>query len=154
MNYLLYLLFCHIIGWIMTGYIVIRLLSKDDIRLLGSRNIGALNSGRIAGTKAFVLTFLGDSLKGGAAVMTGIYFNLQNTVILLGLIAVVAGHIWPLPFKFRGGKGAATGRKKWESVLLKAFSGFIDSSPEVTPHKEITRLGFLPVALKCSVILW
>ena len=90
MNYLLYLLFCHIIGWFMTGYIVIRLLVKDDIRLLGSGNIGALNSGRIGGRKAFVLTFLGDSFKGGIAVMTAQHlarFCLQHKYDL----AVISG---------------------------------------------------------------
>lgn len=108
MAYLGYLVFCYILGWAMTGYFVVRLLAHKDIRLQGSGNIGALNSARVAGVKGFVLTSLGDSLKGGVAVGIGVSLEFQEWVILVGLISVVAGHIWPLPFRFQGGKGVAT----------------------------------------------
>ncbi|KUO64501.1 MAG: hypothetical protein APF84_10430 [Gracilibacter sp. BRH_c7a] len=108
MTYLGYLVFCYILGWAMTGYFVVRLLTHKDIRLQGSGNIGALNSGRVTGVKGFILTFLGDSLKGGIAVVSGIMLMFPEWVLILGLISVVAGHIWPLPFRFQGGKGAAT----------------------------------------------
>lgn len=108
MKYLGYFAFCYALGWIMTGYIVVRLLAHTDIRSQGSGNIGALNSGRTAGVKGFILTFLGDSLKGGVAVASGIGLEFPEWILLLGLTSVVAGHIWPLPFRFRGGKGIAT----------------------------------------------
>lgn len=108
MAYLGYLVLCYILGWAMTGYFVVRLLARKDIRLQGSGNIGALNSARVAGVKGFVLTSLGDSLKGGVAVGIGVSLEFPEWVILVGLISVVAGHIWPLPFRFRGGKGVAT----------------------------------------------
>ncbi len=108
MAYLTYLALCYILGWAMTGYFVVRLLAHKDIRLQGSGNIGALNSGRVAGLKGFILTSLGDSLKGGVAVAIGLWLEFPEWVILLGLLFVVAGHIWPLPFRFRGGKGIAT----------------------------------------------
>lgn len=107
MSYLGYIVFCYILGWAMTGYFVVRVLAHRDIRSQGSGNIGALNSGRIAGVKGFILTFLGDSLKGGISVAIGIGLKFPDWALLLGLISVVAGHIWPLPFGFRGGKGAA-----------------------------------------------
>lgn len=108
MKYIIYILVCHILGWVMTGYFVVKQLSNKDIRSEGSCNIGALNSGRVVGAKGFVLTFLGDSIKGGAAVALGVALNYPKWLLLLGLISVVAGHIWPWPFKFRGGKGASS----------------------------------------------
>lgn len=108
MGYLGYVVFCYILGWVMTGYFVVRLFTDKDIRFQGSGNIGALNSGRAAGVKGFILTFLGDSLKGGIAVALGIVLDFPEWVLLLGLTSVIAGHIWPLPFRFQGGKGVAT----------------------------------------------
>ncbi len=108
MAFLAYLVFCYILGWAMTGYFVVRFLANKDIRLQGSGNIGALNSGRVTGVKGFILTSLGDSLKGGVAVGIGLSLEFPQWVLLFGLISVVAGHIWPLPFGFRGGKGVAT----------------------------------------------
>jgi len=107
LGYFGYVVFCYVLGWFMTGYFVVRLLAEKDIRSEGSGNMGALNSGRIVGKKGFALTFFGDFLKGGLAVVVGFMLNFPEWVVLSGFIAVIAGHIWPVPFKFCGGKGAA-----------------------------------------------
>ncbi|HHV65069.1 MAG TPA: glycerol-3-phosphate acyltransferase [Peptococcaceae bacterium] len=104
----IYCVFCYILGWFLSGYFVVRFLGHMDIRQEGSENPGALNAGRVLGAKGFILTLLGDGGKGAAVVAFGFQLGFSQEVVLLGLTAAVAGHIWPLPFKFRGGKGAAT----------------------------------------------
>jgi glycerol-3-phosphate acyltransferase PlsY len=103
-----YWVLCYILGWVLSGYFVVRFLCQKDIRREGSGNPGALNSGRILGVKGFILTLLGDAGKGAVAVALGFKLGFSQEVVLLGLTAIIAGHIWPLPFKFRGGKGVAT----------------------------------------------
>lgn len=148
MVYLGYLVFCYILGWAMTGYFVVRLLAHKDIRLQGSGNIGALNSARVAGPKGFILTSFGDSLKGGVAVGIGVSLELPEWVLILGLISVVAGHIWPLPFKFRGGKGVAT---FLGGLLVYNLSGLlfllIFTSIFYLLLKEFTIAGLLAVSI-------
>lgn len=101
----LYLIAAYFIGNFITGYFVIKLLGKKDIRAEGSGNPGARNAGRIHGKMAFVLTFLGDALKAALAVLAGRYLEFSASILLLGLAAVLIGHIKPVLFKFRGGMG-------------------------------------------------
>lgn len=79
-----------------------------DIRREGSGNPGTTNVLRVMGKKAAVATLLVDVLKGVAAVLIGNYFGGQPLAVVAGL-AVFAGHIWPVCFRFKGGKGIATG---------------------------------------------
>jgi len=108
LEYLIYAMVCYMIGWFMTGYFVVRIYTRKDLRFEGSGNIGALNAGRAAGRRGFMLTMIGDALKGIMAVNIGIYFDFPKWALLLGLTLVVLGHIYPLPLKFQGGKGVST----------------------------------------------
>ncbi len=92
----------------MTGYVVTRLIKGEDIRKLGSGNVGARNAGRLLGKKGFVLTAIGDVLKGMVVVYGAKYFNFSFEIQIISLIVVVIGHIWPITLKFKGGKGIAT----------------------------------------------
>ena len=79
-----------------------------DIREHGSGNAGTTNVLRTIGKKAAVATLAGDVLKGVIAVLLGRYFGGEDLAMLCGLAAII-GHIWPVIFGFRGGKGIATG---------------------------------------------
>jgi len=78
-----------------------------DIKKEGSGNAGTTNVLRVLGKKAAVLTLIIDISKGVAAVLLGRYLCGEDIALLCG-IAVFCGHIWPVFFKFKGGKGAAT----------------------------------------------
>lgn len=104
----LYVLASYFIGSIMTGYVVMRFMKGEDIRKLGSGNVGARNAGRLLGKKGFLLTAIGDVLKGMVVVLGAKYLNFSFEIQILSLIAVVIGHIWPITLKFKGGKGIAT----------------------------------------------
>ena len=98
----------YILGCFNTGYYLTKSKLKQDIRSLGSSNAGAKNVGRVLGKAGFVLTFLGDFLKGALALSVARYIELDDLATMLVLLAVVAGHILPVQLSFKGGKGLAT----------------------------------------------
>jgi len=98
----------YLLGSISSAIITCRLMGLPDPRSEGSNNPGATNVMRIGGKKAAAITLLGDSLKGLIPVLT---CNLLGfSPIILGLVALAAflGHLYPIFFKFQGGKGVAT----------------------------------------------
>ena len=104
-----------LIGGIPFGYLLGRVLLKDDIRKHGSGNIGATNVARILGWKwGFIVLFL-DALKGLLPTLaTKLYLQEHSSVGLMNLGAILAGiccivgHMYPIWLKLRGGKGVAT----------------------------------------------
>ena len=83
---------------------------NQDVRQLGSGNIGAANVFRAGGPGAFAATLIADGLKGFIPVMLGILLGLGDQEIALAAIglAAVLGHTWSIYLRFRGGKGVAT----------------------------------------------
>lgn len=101
--------FCaYMFGCFATGYYLVRARLSEDIRDLGSGNIGARNVGRILGKSGFLITLLGDFAKGGLAIWVARHFTTDQRIVALAMVAVVAGHIWPVQLRFHGGKGMAT----------------------------------------------
>lgn len=102
---------CALIGYFLGslnfGIIISRLFFKDDIRTHGSGNAGSTNMLRTHGTVSGVATLLGDLFKTAVAVIAGaLIYNLIGAYVT-GFFCVV-GHVFPIYFKFRGGKGVAT----------------------------------------------
>lgn len=97
----------YFLGNFATSYIVSMRTAHIDIRKHGSGNAGATNVLRVLGIKAAAITFLGDGLKGVAAVLLGRYLAGSNGAIVAALFVVI-GHNWPVILKFKGGKGIAT----------------------------------------------
>lgn len=98
----------YLIGSIPSAYLVTRLLKGQDIRRLGDGNAGAANVFRTVGSRAGLAVGIVDISKGAAAVFLarGILHS-ANAEMIAG-VAVVAGHIWPVHLRLRGGRGAAT----------------------------------------------
>ncbi len=101
-------IFSYFLGCFTTGYYLVRLITGKDIRDLGSGSVGARNVGRILGKSGFFLTVLFDFGKGAFAVWLARHFTPYDGVLALAMLAVVAGHIWPVQLRFHGGKGMAT----------------------------------------------
>ncbi|MBY0120362.1 glycerol-3-phosphate acyltransferase [Bacillus sp. S/N-304-OC-R1] len=108
MNFLSYLITSYFIGNILTAHLLIKLLRKENIINQGSGNPGARNIGRLYGKKAFIITFLGDALKGCLVVLIGRYFLFSEFEILACLTVAVIGHIKPIFYRLKGGKGIST----------------------------------------------
>jgi glycerol-3-phosphate acyltransferase PlsY len=95
-------------GCVATGYWLVRWRTGLDVRTLGSGSTGARNVSRVLGRAGFVATLLGDVLKGALAVGVARHFGARERWVAVALVAVVAGHVWPAPLHFRGGKGLGT----------------------------------------------
>lgn len=78
-----------------------------DIKSEGSGNAGTTNALRVLGKKAGVITLIVDVLKGTIAVMLGGLFG-GSIGEVIAVAAVFAGHVWPVVYRFKGGKGVAT----------------------------------------------
>ncbi len=96
------------LGCLSTGYYLVRLRSGDDVRLMGSGNVGARNVGRVLGKWAFAITLAGDMAKGALPVAVATTLNMEPWAVMAVVLAVVAGHMWPAQLGLRGGKGLAT----------------------------------------------
>jgi len=98
----------YLLGCIATAYYIVRLRTGQDIRQLGSGNVGGRNAGRVLGRFGFAIVAVGDALKGLLAVLFARYLGVGEWTMALVILAVLAGHIWPAQLGFKGGKGAAT----------------------------------------------
>jgi glycerol-3-phosphate acyltransferase PlsY len=108
LNYSLIILSAYLIGGISPGYLLVRTLRGVDLRTIGSGSLGATNTGRILGRKGFYFTLVMDILKGVFAVLLARSLEFQLDIVCAVVVAVIAGHIWPLWLHFHGGKGIAT----------------------------------------------
>jgi acyl phosphate:glycerol-3-phosphate acyltransferase len=100
-------LFGYLLGSIPFGVILTRFAGTQDIRQIGSGNIGATNVLRTGHKGLAAATLLGDLLKGTIAVLTLIWFDGAELPLVAGLGAFV-GHLFPVWLGFKGGKGVAT----------------------------------------------
>ena len=96
----------YLLGSVSTGILYSRALGRD-IRTQGSKNAGATNMTRVHGLAKGLLTFGGDCLKGVLAALIGKWLGGQLGACVGGTFAVF-GHMWPVFFGFKGGKGVAT----------------------------------------------
>ena len=98
----------YLLGSISSAIVVCRLMGLPDPRTQGSNNPGATNVLRIGGKKAAAITLLGDSLKGFVPVaLCHLLDRPEQTFAVVGAAAFL-GHLYPVFFGFRGGKGVAT----------------------------------------------
>lgn len=103
----------YLLGSISTSILVSKIMGATDIRKHGSGNAGATNTLRVLGKKAAVFVVLGDGLKGVVAVLFAWFFdsvlNVQTPMAeYVAAVFVMIGHVFPLYFGFKGGKGIMT----------------------------------------------
>lgn len=114
----------YILGSISFAIIISKIFTNDDVRRHGSGNAGMTNVVRTAGVVPGIITLIGDAGKGVAAVLIGklvlfpmiaeaapsfvsAFFSPEYGAYICGIFCLI-GHIFPLFFKFKGGKGVAT----------------------------------------------
>ena len=120
----------YLLGSLAFAVLVSKAFRLPDPYTYGSGNPGATNVLRTGNRMAALLTLAGDALKGFVAVMattlSAPYLNLHETTIALSAIAVFLGHLYPIFFKLKGGKGVATaagilfGIHQWLGLLTLA----------------------------------
>lgn len=99
----------YLLGSIPFGYLLVRFVRHEDIRTVGSGNIGATNVLRSGAKGLGIATLLLDLLKGYAAVMIARHLAPADFDLAVGAaVAAVLGHVFPVWLRFRGGKGVAS----------------------------------------------
>ncbi|MBN8915229.1 MAG: glycerol-3-phosphate 1-O-acyltransferase PlsY [Rhizobiales bacterium] len=107
MMYFAALVLGYLLGSIPFGLILTRFAGTQDIRSIGSGNIGATNVLRTGRKGLAAATLLGDALKGTAAVLIAGHWLGADTAVIAALGAFL-GHLFPVWLRFKGGKGVAT----------------------------------------------
>jgi glycerol-3-phosphate acyltransferase PlsY len=107
MNYLL-VIAAYLLGSISSAIIVCRIMGLPDPRTEGSNNPGATNVLRIGGKKAAAIALVGDALKGLIPMLACHALGVTPLIFALTGIAAFLGHLYPVFFGFKGGKGVAT----------------------------------------------
>ena len=153
----LILFLCYLLGSFPTGFLIGKYLKNIDLRKMGSGSTGATNVLRNVGKWPALFVFIIDVLKGFIAVKIS-YILISESIyeVLAGSLAV-AGHIWPIWLKGKGGKAVATGlgifiALSWQVglasfgifLLVLSFSKFVSLS-------SITASFLLPVFMYLSL---
>jgi len=98
----------YLLGSLSSAILVCKFLDLSDPRTQGSQNPGATNVLRIGGKTAALLTLAGDMLKGMIPVFIAKFFDFSNLDLSLIALSAFIGHLYPIFFRFKGGKGVAT----------------------------------------------
>ncbi len=151
---LLYALAGYVLGSLSTAIITCKLMRLPDPRSAGSKNPGATNVLRLGGKKAAIITLLGDMLKGLLPVIVVQQMTADPYTLAATGLAAFLGHLFPLFFGFKGGKGVATFYGAllgfhWLSGLLALLVWLLTAW-----LTKISSLSALVSAASASLILW
>ena len=108
LNDILLILGAYLLGSISSAILVCKLMGLPDPRSQGSNNPGATNVLRFGGKKAAAITLFGDMLKGLLPMLAAHLLQASPLVFALTALAAFLGHLFPVFFGFKGGKGVAT----------------------------------------------
>ena len=144
----------YLLGSVSSAIILCKLLRLPDPRTCGSNNPGATNVLRIGGKIPAILTLFGDVLKGAIAVLVVKQINILPLGLAMVMVAVFLGHLYPIFFRFQGGKGVATAfgvitAFSWQLGLLLAAVWLI-----VVLISKISSLGAIIAALVAVCYSW
>lgn len=157
MNYSLYimLIVAYLMGSLSFAIIVSKIMKMEDPRQYGSNNAGATNVMRSGNKKAAALTLLGDLVKGLLVVLIARYImrGIDGGDAIVGICGVLAviGHIYPIFFKFKGGKGVATavgvllGFSPWLALLLIITWGVVFKTTKISSLSAILACLLAPL---------
>jgi len=101
-------LIAYLIGSVSFGILASKLFNIADPRTMGSKNPGATNVMRQGNKVAAIFTLLGDMLKATILLLIAKFYGVSDSLIVLISTAVMLGHVYPIYYQFKGGKGVAT----------------------------------------------
>ena len=153
-HYLIYALAGYLVGSVSTAIITCKLMGLEDPRSVGSNNPGATNVLRHGGKKAAIITLIGDMLKGLAPVIAVTMIEPAAAAIAITGLGAFLGHVFPVYYGFKGGKGVATYYGvllgfSWvagiAALLIWLLTAFVS---------KISSLSALVSALSAPFVLW
>lgn len=153
-HYLIYALAGYLVGSVSAAIITCKLMGLEDPRSVGSNNPGATNVLRHGGKKAAIITLIGDMLKGLVPVIVVKMIEPAAGAIALTGLGAFLGHVFPVYYGFKGGKGVATFYGvllgfSWmagiAALLIWLLTAFVS---------KISSLSALVSALSAPLVLW
>lgn len=170
---ILFIVIAYLVGSLSSAVIVSKLMHLPDPRANGSGNAGATNVFRLSGRVPAFITLACDVAKGFIPVLLAMIMGVANFALALVALAAVVGHIFPLYFKFKGGKGVATslgvmlvlsfwvaviGIIIWGVVVLLtryvSLASLIASSVGAILILFIHTSYFLPILVATLLVIW
>ncbi len=144
----------YLTGSVSSAIIVCKMMGLADPRENGSGNPGATNVMRIGGKKAAAITLVGDALKGLLPVLLAKALGVDSVLLSLVVFAAFIGHLYPIFFEFKGGKGVATSLGvalgvAWLLGLVVAATWFV-----VYKIGKISSLAALVAATLTPLYVW
>jgi glycerol-3-phosphate acyltransferase PlsY len=144
----------YLIGSISSAIVTCKLMRLPDPRTQGSGNPGATNVLRIGGKKAAVITLLGDVLKGVVPVLVAKAWGFGVAELSVITFAAFLGHLYPVFFRFEGGKGVATACGCWLALAWPVGLALIATWVAVAACFRYSSLSALIAALLGPVYAW
>lgn len=127
----IWIIAAYLLGSVSFGILISKVFGLVDPRTVGSGNPGATNVLRSGKKSAALLTLFGDAFKGWLPVWLALWTNMPVWVVSLAGLAVFFGHLYPIYFKFKGGKGVATALgvmiavSPWLALVTSAVWGLV-----------------------------
>jgi len=146
----------YLLGSIPFGYLLVRIVTGEDVRASGSGNIGATNVARKSPLLG-IATLLLDAAKGLAAVyLAGLVFSGPHRHLIMTTAALFAviGHLFPIWLKFRGGKGVATSLGAFVLITPKSILCMVAIFILLAVAFRYVSLGSIAVAAAFPLLAW
>lgn len=142
------------LGSISAAIVVCRLMGLPDPRQQGSQNPGATNVLRFGGKKAAAITLFGDALKGVIPVLIAQYVGVSIWALAAVGFAAFLGHLYPLFFQFKGGKGVATAFGVLTAISWPTGISMLLTWLLVAKVMRVSSLAALITAILSPAYLW
>ena len=147
-------IFAYLLGSVSSAIIVSKLFRLPDPRIEGSRNPGATNVLRLGGKVPAALTLLGDVVKGTLPVVATQLLTDSSPALAAAVLMSFLGHLYPLYFGFKGGKGVATALGAYLGLNLPLFAAIGGMWIVVAILSRYSSLSSLTAMLAAPVFSW
>lgn len=145
----------YLLGSVPFSFVVARAFGVEDVRRVGSGNVGATNVLRSAGKAAGALALLLDAAKGAAASGLALWLAPEPAAVpALAAIAAVLGHMYPVWLRFQGGKGVATGLGAFAPLAPQAALGATALFLVALVGTRYVSLSSIVAAVSLAVLAW
>ena len=154
MQILLSAIIAYLIGSVSSAILVSKLLRLEDPRDAGSGNPGATNVLRLSGKIPAVLTLLGDIAKGTLPVVAASAITQDPVSVAIAALAAFLGHLYPVYFRFAGGKGVATAIGAYLGLSLPVCLGVVGVWLTIALISRYSSLSSILAMLSAPFFIW
>ena len=154
MEILLSATIAYLVGSVSSAILVSKLLRLQDPRDAGSRNPGTTNVLRLSGKIPAALTLLGDVAKGTLPVVAANAITQDPVSVAIAALAAFLGHLYPVYFRFAGGKGVATAIGAYLGLSLPVCLGVVGVWLTIALISRYSSLSSILAMLSAPIFVW